>query len=157
MAEYNVSRMVELANPILQINAKHKGGKTAERTPAKDAYGLEQTLFLCKGARVKITMNLWQKAGIINGACGTIIDFIFANIENNKLINYETKPPDWPIGIVVQLDKYYGPDAIPGIPRSIIVNPVEVYFGHDGKYTKDSVSIKSVFCYDSSWISRKNV
>jgi hypothetical protein len=34
-------------------------------------------VFLAKGAKVLMTSNLWVSDGLVNGATGTVIDFIF--------------------------------------------------------------------------------
>ena len=39
--------------------------------------GLEQIVFLAKGAKVMLTMNLWPHVGLCNGATGTAHDFIY--------------------------------------------------------------------------------
>ena len=53
---------------------------------------LEPVVFLAKGARVMLTMNLWASVGLCNGATGTIVDIIYQN-------NHQ--PPDLPIAVMV--------------------------------------------------------
>lgn len=39
--------------------------------------GLEPAVFLAKGAKVMLTMNLWVSVGLCDGATGTVIDIIY--------------------------------------------------------------------------------
>ncbi|CAB4045670.1 Hypothetical predicted protein, partial [Paramuricea clavata] len=41
--------------------------------------GLEPVVFLGKGARVMLTMNLWSSVGLCNGATRTVVDIIYQN------------------------------------------------------------------------------
>ena len=62
--------------------------------------GLEPVVFLAKGARVMLTMNLWSSVGLCNGASGTVVDSIYQN-------NHQR--PDLPIGVIVEFENYTGP------------------------------------------------
>jgi hypothetical protein len=57
-AEYNHRRLAELGSAILRIFAKHEGSGAASAT-SDDAENLSDTLYICKGARVMLTKNLW--------------------------------------------------------------------------------------------------
>ena len=66
--------------------------------------GLRPYLCLARNTRVMITSNLWIRQGLVNGATGTIRHFIFA--ENSK-------PPELPLAIVVEMDSdYTGPHLL---------------------------------------------
>jgi hypothetical protein len=65
-----------------------------------DMSGLEPVVFLAKGARVMLTMNLWSSIGLCNRATGTVVDIIFQN-------NHQ--PPDLPIAVMVEFENYRGP------------------------------------------------
>ena len=56
-------------------------------------------MFLAKGARVMLTMNLWSSVGLCNGATGTVVDIIYQN-------NHQ--PPDLPIAVIVEFENYRG-------------------------------------------------
>ena len=62
--------------------------------------GLQPVVFLAKGARVMLTMNLWSSVGRCNGATGTVIDIVH---ENNH------QPPDLPIAVIVEFENYKEP------------------------------------------------
>ena len=71
-----------------------------QKISSDDFSGLEPVVFLAKGARVMLTMNLWSTVGLCNGATGTVVDIIFQN--NHQL-------PDLPIAVIVQFENYRGP------------------------------------------------
>ena len=62
--------------------------------------GLEPVVFLAKGARVMLTINLWSSVGLCNGATGTVVDIIYQN-------NHQ--PPDLPLAVIVEFENYRGP------------------------------------------------
>ena len=62
--------------------------------------GLEPVVFLAKGARVMLTMNLWSTVGLCNGATGTVVDIVYQS-------NHQ--PPDLPIAVIIEFDNYRGP------------------------------------------------
>jgi hypothetical protein len=76
VANYNHDQLSKLEHPVAHINACHSSA-IAKKIPAEDMSGLEPVVFLAKGARVMLTMNLWSSVGLCNGATGTIVDFIF--------------------------------------------------------------------------------
>ena len=79
--------------------------------------GLEPVVFLAKGARVMLTMNLWSCVGLCNGATGTVVDIIYQN-------NYQ--PPDLPIAVMVEFENYRGPEFIESKPLCIPICPITV-------------------------------
>ena len=62
--------------------------------------GLEPVVFLAKGARVMLTMNLWSIVSLCDGATGTVVYFIYQN-------NHQ--PPDLPTAVIVEFENYRGP------------------------------------------------
>ena len=98
VVEYNVAQLQASGQPIATIKAVHTGPNAA-KAPADDAGGLEAVVFLAKSARVMLTSNLWVDVGLVNGAMGTV-----------RAICYRTGgPPDLPIAVMVQFDRYSGP------------------------------------------------
>ena len=67
VAKFNYDHLLDLKQPIAQINARHSTNK-AKVINAQDMYGLQPTLLIAKKARVMLTMNLWPSAGLCNGA-----------------------------------------------------------------------------------------
>ncbi len=83
VANYNHEQLSRLEQPIAHINARHSS-IVAKKMPSEDMSGLEPVVFLAKGARVMLTMNLWSSVGLCNGATGTVVDFIFQNDHHHQ-------------------------------------------------------------------------
>jgi ATP-dependent exoDNAse (exonuclease V) alpha subunit len=79
--------------------------------------GLEPVVFLAKGARVMLTMNLSSNVGLCNGATGTVVDIIYQN-------NHQ--PPDLPIAVIVEFENYRGPVFNEKQPLCIPIYPITV-------------------------------
>ena len=94
VANYNHEQLTKLEYPVAHINARHSSA-IAKNIPSEDMSGLEPAVFLAKGARVMLTMNLRSGVGLCNGATGTVIDFIF---ERNH------QPPELPVAVIVQIE-----------------------------------------------------
>ena len=80
------------------MNARHSS-ELAKKASSDEMSGLEPCIFLAKGARVMLIVNLWTDVGLCNGATGTLIEFIYAN--NNE-------PPDLPEVIAIPDDPILG-------------------------------------------------
>ena len=116
VAQDNYSKLKQLNQPIIQIDAQHNNSK-AKHLSADDMGGLEPTIYLAKNARVMLTRNLWTEVGLCNGAMGTVVDVIYAE---------GCTPPVLPIAIIVQFDKkdYSGPSFCDNIPNCVPLYPV---------------------------------
>ena len=110
VCQNNYECLREEGKPIAYISARHSNNKAAS-LPADDMGGLSPKLFLCKGARVMLTRNLWTEVGLCNGAMGSIFDIIYSDRAN---------PPSLPTTVIVQFDEgYKGPSVVPTTPRCI--------------------------------------
>ena len=116
VANYNHDQLTKLEHPIAHINARHSSA-VAKRISSDDMSGLEPVVFLAKGARVMLTMNLWSSVGLCNGATGTVVNIIFHN-------NHQ--PPDLPIAVMVEFENYRGPVFDENQPSCIPICPVTV-------------------------------
>ena len=116
VGNYNHEQLTKLEHPIAHINARHSS-VLAKKMSSEDMSGLEPVIFLAKGARVMLTMNLWPSVGLCNGATGTVIAFIFKN-------NHQ--PPALPIAVIVQFENYTGPSLIDTQPSYVPVCPIAV-------------------------------
>ena len=96
---YNFDQLLGLCQPIACINAFHSS-ELAKKASDDEMSGLQPAVFLEKGARVMLTMNLWIDVGLCNCVTGTVLEFIFAN-------NHQ--PPDLPVAVIVQFHDYTGP------------------------------------------------
>ena len=78
VGNFNYEQLVKLQKPIAQINARHSSA-IARKTAADEFSGLQPLLYLAKGAKVMLTMNLWPSVGLCNSATGTVEHFIYEN------------------------------------------------------------------------------
>ena len=53
----------------------------------------QAVIYLVKGARVMVALNGWKKAGVVNGAQGTVCDIIYGDGQG---------PPNMPVAILVR-------------------------------------------------------
>lgn len=116
VATDNFTRLKQLGEPIVQINAYHTNPK-AKQISAEDMGGLEPTVYLARKARVMLTRNLWTRVGLCNGTMGTVKHIIFAQNQ---------RPPMLPIAVIVQFDKddYIGPSFCKNMPNCVPIFPV---------------------------------
>jgi len=57
VAEFNINKLKSLNCPVARINAIHTGSGEARKTDSDKAKGLENKLFLARGARVMLRAN----------------------------------------------------------------------------------------------------
>ena len=116
VASYNFDQLSKLNQPIARIDAHHSSDLAKKASP-DDMSGLQPSIFLTKGAKIMLTMNLWTDVGLCNGATGTVIDFIYANNQ---------QPPDLPVAVIVQFDDFRGPSINDSIPACVPICPITV-------------------------------
>lgn len=121
--------MSEIGKPITRIKAVNSSAKAA--VLADDKFrGLPKNLFLCEGARVVLTTNLWKEAGLVNGASGTVRDIVYKDGErvfNEEAGCYAAQPGC----IVVEMDDYNGPPFFDDPARSKYVPFTPTSFDSD--------------------------
>lgn len=110
--QYNEKCLKALKKPIARIIAE--GPKTAAKISTNDFGGLPPVLSIAVGARVMLTRNLCINKGLINGAFGTV-----------KAIFYEkdNKPPNLPIAVIVQFDKFTGKSILADKSKWVAIKP----------------------------------
>ena len=116
VGNHNQEELSKLEQPIAHINARHSSAR-AKKMSSDDFSGLEPVVFLAKGAKVMLTMNLWPSVGLCNGSTGTVVDFIY---ESNH------QPPDLPVAVMVQFDDYRGPPFSETQPSCVPICPITV-------------------------------
>ena len=105
-----------MQEPVVQVSARHSS-VAAKKITADEFSGFQPLVFLAKGAKIMLNMNLWPTVGLCNGATGTVVDFIY---QNNQ------QPPDLPIAVVVKFDIYRGPSISNTLPSCVPICPVTV-------------------------------
>ena len=115
----NIEDFLDLAVKLSFGVAKDNFTKLTKNLNGVEMGGLEPTILLSRGARIMLTRNIWTKAGLCNGAMGTVRQ-IFAE-------NHTT--PMQPVAVVVQFDEsdYKGPGFSKDIPNCVPVYPVTSY------------------------------
>ena len=116
--KHNKTKLLEMNenNPIALIKAKGSGSHS--HTSGSDkAGGLVKTLYLCRGAKVRLTSNLNIPYGLFNGSMGTVVDIIY---RDGKC------PSDsLPDVVMVHFPKFTGPAFIESHPKVVPIVPVE--------------------------------
>ena len=75
VAERNIECLKRVGEPIVLMKAKHSG--EGSKGSVNDSQGLNKLIYLCKGAKILVTKNIWQQAGLCNGASVIVVDMIF--------------------------------------------------------------------------------
>ena len=133
VANYNFHQLAELHQPIARIDARHSSDLAKKASPDQMS-GLEPSIFLSKGAKIMLTMNLWTDVGLCNGATGTVVDFIYANNQ---------QPPDLPVSIIVKFDNYSGPSINDTMPGYVPICPITVTSDTlDGVHERQQLPLK---------------
>ena len=92
-------------------------GQHARKCPSDKAGGLQPILYLCKNAKVTLTMNISVAFGLYNGASGTVVDLIYSSGKR--------PPEDLPDVVMVMFPKYTGPPFYIDQPQIIPITPIE--------------------------------
>ncbi|KAJ3505418.1 hypothetical protein NM208_g16195 [Fusarium decemcellulare] len=98
--EYNYKHLVHLKQPAIQVMAENIGNG-ADKATSEQAGNLVGQFPVCTGARLMLTQNIWQPAGLVNGAQGTVYDIGWAPGADTLR--------DPPCVIMMVMDKYTGP------------------------------------------------
>ncbi|KAI8404530.1 hypothetical protein FOFC_16025 [Fusarium oxysporum] len=110
--EYNYDHLVRLKQPAIQVMAKNIGNG-ADKATSEQAGNLAGQFPVCIGARLMITQNIWQPAGLVNGAQGIGYDIGWAPGADTHR--------DPPCVIMMVIDKYTGPSYLTTDDRREVV------------------------------------
>ena len=87
--------------------------------------GLYSVIFLAPQAQVMLTVNLWQEAGLCNGAAGTVHQLLFAEGQ---------APPYLPIAVLVDFVNYNGLPFFNDRPNCLPIPPILSEWNSAGKH-----------------------
>lgn len=98
---HNKSKLLEVNKlfPVAKITAVRKGSHSKSDESEK-AGGLLNTLYISKGSKVMLSVNLCVRYGLFNGAIGITEDSIYCS---------ERRPPAFPDVVMVHIPSYSGP------------------------------------------------
>ena len=135
VAEYNIQKLQSLGVPIAKINAVHSNS-TAASAKADEAGGLYPVIFLAVGASVMLTANLWPEVGLCNGAVGTVHKIVFKE---------DHHPPDLPIAVIVDFEKYAGPPFLSQHPCCIPIPPITFEWGITKNLSRQQLPLQTSY------------
>jgi ATP-dependent DNA helicase PIF1 len=122
MLRWNKEKLKELNQPIANLRAVHSK-RGLEQIPSNKTGGLCKDVWICKGARVVLTENLWTEEKLVNGSIGTIVGILYWGND---------KPPTLPI-VLCTFKDYTGPSFLPGVPKCVPIPEKTYNFFHSGK------------------------
>jgi hypothetical protein len=104
-------RCLTVRNVPVKILTAVNRGQGAEKASDDDAENLSNTIFLCIGARVMLSSNIWTEIGLVNGSMGTVVDLTWelGQDPNTSL----------PFAVLITFDGYSGP-AFPGCDAGVV-------------------------------------
>ena len=125
---HNAKMLKKLNKPIALIEAQHTGN--SKKMNSNAFMGLQSFLFLSIFAKVVMTSNICQPAGLCNGATGTVMDIIY---------DEGTSAPLLPKFVWVDFgEKYKGPSFFPNDEMRRGWVPVHPFTAKEWMYTSNS-------------------
>jgi ATP-dependent DNA helicase PIF1 len=96
--------------PVKVLTAVNRG-RDAERATEDEADNLPNKIYMCIGARIMLSSNLWTEIGLVNGSMGTVVDITWQLGQDPTT--------SLPFAVLIQFDGYSGP-VFPGCDAGIV-------------------------------------
>jgi ATP-dependent DNA helicase PIF1 len=96
--------------PIKIVTAVNQG-RNAHKATEEEADNLQNEIYICIGARIMLSSNLWIEIGLVNGSMGIITDITWARDQDPFT--------SLPLAILVEFDGYIGPE-FPGCNSGVV-------------------------------------
>ena len=123
MAGFNTDHLKDTGNDIAKLSAVNTRG--AAKFESDKANGLQNVLYLAKGAKVVLTSNLWSEAKLVNGSQGEVIGIIYKGGKSTK--------DSLPDVVLVRFPEYTGPSCLPNQEKIVPLTPQTCTWIEDGK------------------------
>jgi ATP-dependent DNA helicase PIF1 len=123
MVAHNLNKVCDLKQPITLIKASNNPKAEGSRESVDAQSGLPKNIAICKGAKLRLTSNLWTAIGWTNGAKGVVHSIIYAEGSN---------PPELPVAVIGTFQHYTGP-RWKGMEKEVPIGLVSRKFFSGGK------------------------
>jgi hypothetical protein len=100
MVAHNLKKVCDLKQPIALIKASNNPKAKGSRESVDAQSVLPKNIAICKGAKFRLTSNLWTAYGLTNCAKGVVHSIIYAE---------RSKPPELPVAAIGTFQHYTGP------------------------------------------------
>ena len=105
-------------HPVAKVKAIDNG-RHSQKADSNKAGGLLPLLYLCRGSKVMLVVNLKAEWGLYNGAVGTVVDILYRNGSRPT-----DDPAPLPDVVFVRFSGYKGPPYMNGDPTLVPIVPV---------------------------------
>ena len=107
---WNIQCLTGQNMPVKILTAVNRG-RDAEKAAEDEANNLPNKIYMCIGARIMLSSNLWTEIGLVNGSMGTVVDITWQLGQDPTT--------SLPFAVLIRFDEYSGP-VFPGCNAGIV-------------------------------------